>query len=310
MIPYKQILVVIDPTQDEQKALLRALDIAQLNGASITAMLSIYDFSYDMTTMLSVTERESMRESVVSNRLEWLTEIVEQHRKHRDIRTDVKVVWHNRPYESIIHEVIQGQYDLVVKGTHEHNVLKAVIFTPTDWHLIRKCPSAVLLVKDHAWPTQGRILAAVNQGTEDSEHQSLNERIAHTANQFGRALSADVHLVNAYPATPVNIAIEIPEFDPHDYNESVKAYHQTSMDTFRKQVQIDAEFCHVEQGLPEDVIPHMANKLDAELVIIGTVGRTGISAALIGNTAEHIIDALNCDVLTIKPEGFSSPLAS
>jgi universal stress protein E len=44
------------------------------------------------------------------------------------------------------------------------------------------------------------------------------------------------------------------------------------------------------------------------LVVLGTVGRQGISAALIGNTAEHVIDKLNCDVLAIKPDGFVSPV--
>ena len=43
-------------------------------------------------------------------------------------------------------------------------------------------------------------------------------------------------------------------------------------------------------------------------MVIGTVGRTGLSAALMGNTAEHVIDGLNCDVLALKPEGYKSPL--
>ena len=71
---------------------------------------------------------------------------------------------------------------------------------------------------------------------------------------------------------------------------------------------ISKEHCHVHIGLPEDVIPQYAEQLDAELVVLGTVGRQGISAALIGNTAEHVIDKLNCDVLAIKPEGFVSPV--
>jgi universal stress protein E len=71
---------------------------------------------------------------------------------------------------------------------------------------------------------------------------------------------------------------------------------------------ISAEYCHVDMGLPEDVIPKYAEQLDAELVVLGTVGRNGISAALIGNTAEHVIDKLNCDVLAIKPEGFICPI--
>ncbi|MGL4219944.1 MAG: universal stress protein, partial [Shewanella sp.] len=65
---------------------------------------------------------------------------------------------------------------------------------------------------------------------------------------------------------------------------------------------------HVKEGLPEDVIPELAEQLDAELVILGTVGRTGFSAALIGNTAEHVIDSINCDLLAIKPDGYKSPL--
>jgi universal stress protein E len=69
------------------------------------------------------------------------------------------------------------------------------------------------------------------------------------------------------------------------------------------------EKCIVKEGLPEKVIPQVAKDIDAELVIIGTVGRVGLSAALIGNTAEHVIDELNCDVLAIKPDGFVSPLA-
>ena len=47
----------------------------------------------------------------------------------------------------------------------------------------------------------------------------------------------------------------------------------------------------VKEGLPEKVIPQVAETLDAELVVIGTVGRVGISA-LIGNTAEHVMTNL------------------
>ena len=35
---------------------------------------------------------------------------------------------------------------------------------------------------------------------------------------------------------------------------------------------------------------------------MGTVARTGFSGALIGNTAEVVIDKLNSDILVLKPE--------
>jgi universal stress protein E len=116
-------------------------------------------------------------------------------------------------------------------------------------------------------------------------------------------------LVNSYPGTPVNIAIEIPEFNACEYNDTMMKHHQTAMNDHANTFNIPLENTHVKEGLPEDVIQSVSNKIDAELVILGTIGRTGLSAALIGNTAEHVIDRLNCDVLAIKPNGYISPLA-
>lgn len=308
MSHYQKILAVIEPDQDRQKSLARALEIASKTGASVTAFLTIYDFSYEMTTMLSVDERETMRQAVVDDRTDWLAEIVESSLGDGSISIDVKVVWHNRPYESVIYEVIDNNYDLIVKGTQQHDTLKSVIFTPTDWHLLRKAPTPVLLVKEHDWPVGGQIIAAVNVGTEDEDHASLNETVTQCAKSFADMLSGHVNLVNSYPGTPVNIAIEIPEFDPQSYNESVKNYHVESMQNHAAKYQISDQQCHVKEGLPEDVLPSVAKLIDAELVIIGTVGRQGISAALIGNTAEHVIDKLDCDVLALKPDGFECPI--
>ena len=305
---YQKILAVIEPFDEQQKSLLRAIEIANITGASITAFLTIYDFSYEMTTMLSMDERENMRSAVVEDKSEWLLDIVENHVKDNNISIDIKVVWHNRPYESIIFEVIDQSYDLIVKGTQQHDTLKSVIFTPTDWHIMRKAPVPVLLVKEHDWPQNGQVLAAVNVGVDVDDHRSLNERITQNALYFANLLKSNVNLVNAYPTTPDNIVIEIPEFDRSSYDDSVKDHHQKEMQAHAARHQVPEQRCHVRAGLPEHVIPGLAKELDAELVVIGTVGRQGISAALIGNTAEHVIDKLDCDVLAIKPDGFVSPI--
>jgi len=305
---FQKILAVIDGNLEQQKSLARAIEISQKTGASITAFLTIYDFSYEMTTMLSMDERENMRQAVVDERTEWLSNLLTSEFSQTGCTIDIKVVWHNRPYESIIYEVIEKGYDLIVKGTQQHGVLKSVIFTPTDWHIMRKAPVPVLLVKEHDWPIGGQILAAVNVGVDIAEHQSLNEKITFHALQFAKLLKSDVHLVNSYPGTPTNIVIEIPEFDPSQYNQNVRQHHVDAMLKHASRHHIDQQRCHIEEGLPEDVIPKYAEQLDAELVVLGTVGRQGISAALIGNTAEHVIDKLDCDVLAIKPEGFVSPI--
>ena len=303
-----KILAVIDPDDPEQKALSRAIELAEKVDASVTAILVTFDFSYELTTMLSNDEREAMRETMLSSSSDWLELLINEERFTTDTAVEMQVHWHNRPYECLIQQAIFGKFDLIVKGTTQHDVLKSVIFTPTDWHLLRKAPMSVLLVKDHDWPEQGNILAAINVGADDEEHRTLNHSITQTALDMSVILKANTQFVNAYPAAPVNIAIEIPEFDPQGYNNSVKDFHINAMAKHAEMYAINGEHCHIEAGLPEDVIPNIAKAIDAELVVIGTVGRVGISAALIGNTAEHVIDMLNCDILAIKPKGFTSPI--
>lgn len=305
MIECKRILAVVDAERDNQPALSRAYELASKTGATVTAIMVVYDLSYDMTTMLSPDERESMRDAVTKEHAKWLSA---QLKEQGFSETDIVVEWNNRAYESIIYYALNNQVDLVVKATKKHDDLASVIFTPTDWHLMRKCPRPVLLVKEHDWPEGGEIIAAVNVGSEDDEHAALNDKLTIIANDYASLLKGNVNLVNSYPTTPLNIAIEVPEFDPDTYHDAVKNHHMKEMRSHALKYGIPENKCVVKEGLPEKVIPQVAKTLDAELVVIGTVGRVGISAALIGNTAEHVIDELNCDVLAIKPDGFESPI--
>lgn len=307
MNTYNNILVVIDPNTEDQKALKRALFLAHLTQAKVTALASIYDFSYEMTTILSGEERESMRLCVVKDRQQWLDKLIAENNPNNTAVTS-EVIWHNRPFESIISTVLKNKHDIVIKATHQHDKLKSVIFTPTDWHILRKCPCPVLLVKDHDWPNEGNIIAALNVASDEEEHLSLNQKITEQALSLSKTIQANVHLVNSFPGAPINISIEIPEFNMLDYQNNMKQHHVKAMKKHAEEHQILETNTHVEEGLPEDIIESKATELDSELVVLGCVGRTGISAALIGNTAENVIDQLNCDLLALKPDGFISPI--
>lgn len=308
MDAFRHVLVVVDPADEQHKAINRALHMARLSDARLTLFLSIYDFSYEMTTMLSSEERDTMRANLIADRKAWLTDLLADY-DTVDIRIDLEVVWHNRPFEAIIETAIKHQHDLIIKGTQVTSSIQNLLFTPTDWHLLRKAPCAVLLVKEHAWPEHGQIIAAVHSGSDEAHHDKLNVRIIEHAETMSKVLKASVHLVNAYPGAPVNVAVEIPEFDVTQYTEELQKHHQNKMRELGRRFDIPVKQQHVAQGLPEQVIPDFSEKLDAELVVIGTIGRTGLTAALLGNTAEHVLERLNCDVLALKPEDFVSPLA-
>lgn len=302
-----KILAVLDADKQQQKAMNRALHLARISGAHVTFMLSIYDFSYEMTTMLAADERNSMRDSLINDRKVWIADLLEDYNT-RDISYDVQVLWHNRPFEAIIEAAMQGNYDIIVKATHQQEGLASLLFTPTDWHLLRKAPCQVLLVKEHEWPEHGKILAGIHTTGEHQHHRSLNTRITEAALKFANCLSSEVHLVNAYPGAPITIAAEIPEFDTSNYREAIAQNHKVALAEHALPFHIPPEHQHVREGLPEQVIPELAEELDAELVVLGTIGRTGFTAALLGNTAEHVISVINCDLLALKPEGFVSPI--
>lgn len=301
------ILVVLDPNTTEQKALNRALHLAHISGAKVTIMLSIYDFSYEMTTMLAASERDAMRTSLLNDRRVWIQDLLEDYNT-QGLTIAIQVVWHNRPFEAIIETAINGHHDIIVKATHPREGLASLLFTPTDWHLLRKAPCLVLLVKEHDWPQRGKVLAAIHTTGEHDHHRSLNDRITESALKFAACLKSEVHLVNAYPGAPITIAAEIPEFDSTNYREAIAANHQQALLVHAEPFGITEANLHVEEGLPEQVIPVLAEQLDAELVVLGTIGRTGFTAALLGNTAEHVIERINCDLLAVKPEGFQTPI--
>ena len=169
MIKYRNILVVIDPSMESQPALYRAVEVARLqDNATITVFMSIYDFSYEITSILSVEERDEMRQGVVTQRQAWLENLISPY-LNEGLDISLKVIWHSRPSESILHEVSQTDYDLVVKSAHHHSLLESFIFTPLDWQLIRKCQLPVLLVKEHDWPADGNIVVALNFSVEPDQ---------------------------------------------------------------------------------------------------------------------------------------------
>jgi nucleotide-binding universal stress UspA family protein len=65
---------------------------------------------------------------------------------------------------------------------------------------------------------------------------------------------------------------------------------------------------HLTEGNAEDVILSLAREEHIELIVMGTVGRVGLPGFFIGNTAEEVLRQVDCSVLTVKPDGFVTPV--
>jgi nucleotide-binding universal stress UspA family protein len=56
------------------------------------------------------------------------------------------------------------------------------------------------------------------------------------------------------------------------------------------------------------VIPWVASNQQVNLIVMGTICRTGLPGLFIGSTAENVLQQVDCSVLTAQPGGFVSPV--
>ena len=87
-----------------------------------------------------------------------------------------------------------------------------------------------------------------------------------------------------------------------DATQRLEAFVQ-SLDTDRSRVH-----SHLSWGTPWKEICQAAQRLSVDLIVLGTVGRSGIKGVLLGNTAEQVLGTCDCSILTVKPDGFVSPI--
>jgi nucleotide-binding universal stress UspA family protein len=65
---------------------------------------------------------------------------------------------------------------------------------------------------------------------------------------------------------------------------------------------------HLPKATARSELPTLAARVGADLVILGTLGRTGVPGLSIGDTAEAVLHQAACSVLALKPPGFVSPV--
>lgn len=211
--------------------------------------------------------------------------------------------WLENQYQTIIAAQQAEGCGLVVKQHQPDNPLKRALLTPDDWKLLRYCPAPVLLVKTARPWSGGNILAAVDVGNSDEAHQSLHAGIVSHAFDIASLAKGELHVLSAHPAPMLSAA------DPtFQLRESIAARYREACQRFQEEYGFSNRQLHIAEGPADLLIPQLAAQLDAVVTVIGTVARSGLSGALIGNTAEVVLDALESDVLVLKPDDVAEHL--
>jgi len=325
---FHKILAVLDGedgAEAQDRATVAAAErLAQRTGAALR-LLSVIEPPRDLAALAQlagVSEAEAQ------------TRLIESRRKmhaarEQDPRLDDVRVRAGKIFLEVIREAIEWDADLVLKAAERAPGLIGGLFASTDQHLLRKCPCPVWLTGagraagggDDGDETPLRVVAAAVDveaagDTEAAERMDgLNHRIVETAAAIAAADGARLHLIHAWEAPAEGL---VRRFAPQDvdviaYSEGVERQHRRSLTALRRTAEayqgIERITNDLLRGPARRVVPAHAVEIGADLLVMGTIARTGVPGFIIGNTAEDILNSVRCAVLTVKPPGYRSPVA-
>ncbi|MBY0474400.1 MAG: universal stress protein [Nitrosomonas sp.] len=326
MKSFKKILCVIEPEKNCKSALESAVTLAENNQTDLTVISMIEGIASSIEILKSEKIATDLQTMTTRMHKQEIESLVEPYRKKIKIQTKVL---QGIPFLEIVREVLRYKYDLVVKTTETQD-WSGRIFNSNDMHLLRKCPCPIWMIKPKTQMSYRRILAAVDvddnwppveQGTRDM----LNQRILEIAGSLALSEFAALHIVHAWEAAGESLIRGRTSFTNASddeiaiYVEQVRiqlkknldilihdvanSLGQDAMDYLKPQI-------HLIKGMARKEIPILAKKIETDLIVMGTVARTGIPGFIMGNTAETILNQINCSVLAIKPIGFITPITT
>jgi len=307
----QRILVVVDPTAEEQPAVQRAARLAQAYGASLELFVCDYDQSLATLPRFDPKTAEAARRSVLDKHRAML-DALGAPLKAQGLSIQIDVRWARPLHRGIVDKVAETRPMLVVKDTHEHPVLRRTLLSNTDWNLIRACPAPLLLVKPRPLGATPRVLAAVDPVHEHDKPADLDRAILGFATELAHKLGGTLHVLHTFDTAPLYAAaadtpLSMTSVPPPELIADLETRHRQALDALLAEFKIDEKNVRFEEGAPHLAIAAVAEQEQADFVVMGAVSRSGIERIFVGSTAERALDRLPCDLVVVKRPGFQAP---
>lgn len=299
---FERILVALaDPSAGSNKAVRRAGALAHKTGASIE-LLNAMPPAMSAGIMHAESERFTRLEAEENHRL---LERTANRLRREEIIVNTHLETGYPAHEAILRQVRITKADLLVIEARKHNLFARLLLTQTDFELIRRCPVPLLIVKGRAAWRRPRILAALDPFHANDKPSELDGEIVAAAHAVAAAVGGSVHATHIYrPAVSLIPGMNIDPAAVAAIPEQERAYKAAVRRRFYEavgQYGIARNRAHLLCGAPAVELPAVARSVRAGLVVMGAMSRSGLKRIFIGNTAEQVLDSLQCDVLIVKP---------
>jgi universal stress protein E len=298
----ERILVAIaDPSARSNKAMRRATALAHKTGASIE-LLNALPSAVSPGIAHAEAERFTRFEKQEHGRL---LERMANRLRREEIVVNTHIETGYPAAEAILRQVRLTKADLLIIEARKHNIFARLLLTQTDFELIRRCPVPLLIVKGPAAWRRPRVLAALDPFHANDKPSELDAEIVTAADAVAALVGGSVHAAHIY-RPPLRL-IPGMEMDPR-LLAAIPVQEKRYQAEIRKQFYaalsrhgIAKSRGHLLCGDPTIELPVVARSVRAGLVVMGAMSRSGLKRIFIGNTAEQVLDSLQCDVLIVRP---------
>ncbi len=319
---FKNILYALNTERTLKSVLERVVTLAENNQARLTVVSILEPLTVGFGMPAGGEISIDLQAAMVRTQTQKLEASVTPYRARVDVQTKFLV---GTQFLEIIREVLRYDHDLVIKIPEAPDWLDQ-LFGSEDMHLLRKCPCPVWLIKPVAQKTYRRILATVDLDdtpvpTEQRSRGELNQQVLDLASSMALSEFSELHIVHAWEATGEDMLrgslIHIPEEKIRTFIEQERHKREAGLNRLIHEVsnKLGQETfsylkprTHLIKGRVRQQIPALARQIEADLIVMGTVARTGVPGLIMGNTAEAILNQIECSVLALKPSGFITPV--
>ena len=304
---FKNILFASCGGQEDLAAIDRANQLAMSNQARITLVRVIDELpaaaGYLILKKRLATLHEAAR-TLAQNDLDELASHIDPTLK---VETRVLV---GKPFIEMIRVVLSHSHDLIIKP--KQAVVKEPALDSTDLHLLRKCPCPVWIIKPSQRKPFGKILIAVDPDPADPQRLSLHTELIKLGTSLAKSEQGKVEVVHIWDLQGAT-TLRGPRFNLSEeeivvMTNEMQAIRQKQLAELLAPYAASRIKTSLVQGDPGPTLVSLIEKRKPDIVVMGTVARTGLPGLLIGNTAEFVLARISCSILAIKPQGFNTPV--
>ncbi len=303
LFAHKRILVATDFSEYSKVALDICLGASKCMKTKLYVLHTIEKFPHDYIHLLSSTAHSNMKQKLEEEAMNKIKAMLpEELLRSEDI---VPIVRFGKPFLEIIQIAKEKKVDLLAIGTHGRAGVDRVILGSVAERIVRKAGCPVMVIRGRKYVGFKRIIVPVD--LSDCSRIALEYAVA-----TARAHSSKLTILHVYEGSFVEPYVKAAnsEEEADEIMKEIERVNETKYDEFLKTVDLSGVEYEklLKKGIPETDIVEIAMEQQANLIVMGTHGRSGIKHILIGSTAEEVVRAVHCDIIIVKPDKFDSSL--